>query len=146
MERHLILEDDSKITFKGKETKCLNSNHDDALMVYVRMINARVRRVVIDTSNSTDILYFDIFQKLKLSVKDLTHMASSLIGFTSNSISPLKIMSLHVMFDDKLYSKSIMIKFMVVDILSVYNAIIGRPTLTRLRAMVSTYHIVMKLK
>lgn len=33
---------------------------------------------------------------------------------------------------------------MMVDILSMHNAIISRPTLNRLRAMISTYHIIMK--
>ncbi|RWW60677.1 hypothetical protein BHE74_00032307 [Ensete ventricosum] len=37
-------------------------------------------------------------------------------------------------------SKTLMVSFMVVKLSSVYNAIIGRPTLNRLKAVVSTYH------
>ncbi|RWW62715.1 hypothetical protein BHE74_00030137, partial [Ensete ventricosum] len=41
-------------------------------------------------------------------------------------------------------SKTLMVSFMVVRLPSAYNAIIGRPTLNRLRAVVSTYHRILK--
>ena len=72
-------------------------------------------------------------------------MTSSLMGFTSDSISPLRTVNLHVMFGDEPFFKMMMVRFMVVNILSAYNIIIGRPMLNRLRAMVLTYHIVIKL-
>ena len=37
-----------------------------------------------------------------------------------------------------------MVNFLVVDHPSVYNAIIGRPTLNAMRAVTSTYHLMMK--
>ena len=37
-----------------------------------------------------------------------------------------------------------MMEFIVVDRLSVYNIILGRPTLNTLKAMVLTYHLAMK--
>lgn len=55
------MEDNPKITFKEEETKYPDLNHDDALVVSLRMINAWVTRVIIDTSSSTDIFYFDTF-------------------------------------------------------------------------------------
>lgn len=71
-------------------------------------------------------------------------MSSSLMGFMGDSISFLEIISLHVIFGEKPYSKIVMTKFMVVDIHSMYNMIIDWPTLNRFRVMVSIYHIVMK--
>ncbi|RWW49447.1 hypothetical protein BHE74_00044388 [Ensete ventricosum] len=41
-------------------------------------------------------------------------------------------------------TKTVMVVFMVVDLPSAYNAIIGRPTLNRLRAVVSIFHHSMK--
>ncbi|RRT75213.1 hypothetical protein B296_00011427 [Ensete ventricosum] len=51
--------EDLDITFKsgGKEYPC----HDDALVISIRIVNAYVKRVMIDTGSSTDILYFDAF-------------------------------------------------------------------------------------
>ena len=53
--------DDSEIIFKVEEMENLDSNHDDALVVFVRMINARMKRVIIDTNSSADIIYYDTF-------------------------------------------------------------------------------------
>lgn len=74
-------------------------------------------------SSYTDIIYFDAFQKLKFSINDLTTMTSSLMGFTSNFISLPGTVSLHVTFKDKLCSKMILARFMLVGIPSTYNAI-----------------------
>ncbi|RRT32529.1 hypothetical protein B296_00047995 [Ensete ventricosum] len=41
-------------------------------------------------------------------------------------------------------SKTLMVSFMVVKLPSAYNAIIGRPTLNQLKAVVSTYHRLLK--
>ncbi|RWW83970.1 hypothetical protein BHE74_00007475 [Ensete ventricosum] len=52
-------DEDLNVTFKsgGEEYPC----HDDALVISVRMANAYVKRVMVDTRSSTDILYFDAF-------------------------------------------------------------------------------------
>ncbi|RWW05011.1 hypothetical protein BHE74_00024057 [Ensete ventricosum] len=50
---------------------------------------------MVDARNLADILYFDAFQKLGLT-KDLSPMASTLIGFTEDSISPLDTTTLPV--------------------------------------------------
>ncbi|RZS04446.1 hypothetical protein BHM03_00034782 [Ensete ventricosum] len=49
-----------------------------------------------------------------------------------------------VTFGGEPRSKTLLVLFMVVKLPSAYNAIIGRPTLNRLRAIVSTYHRILK--
>lgn len=72
------LENNSKITFKDEEMEYLDPNLDNTLVVFVRIINARVKRVIIDIDSFVDILYFDTFQKLVLLTNDLTPITSSL--------------------------------------------------------------------
>lgn len=134
IKKHTILEDNSKITFKDEETEYLNPNYNDILVVFVRMINTRVKRVMIEIGSFTNMLYFNVFQKLKLLTNDFTPITSLLIWFTSNSISPLGTMSLYIIFDNELYSKMVMTKFIVVDISLAYNIVISWPT--RLRDVV----------
>ncbi|RRT66552.1 hypothetical protein B296_00012319 [Ensete ventricosum] len=75
-----VHDEDLDITFKsgGEEYPC----HDDALVISIRMANACVKRVMIDTRSLADILYFDAFQKLGLTDKDLVTLTSTLTGFT----------------------------------------------------------------
>ncbi|KAJ8470141.1 hypothetical protein OPV22_024484 [Ensete ventricosum] len=108
------------------------------------MANAYVKRVMIDTGSSADVLYFDAFQRLRLTDLDLTPLTSTLTGFTGDSISPMGTTTIPVTFGGELRSKTLLVSFMVVKLPSAYNAIIGRPTLNRLRAVVSTYHRVLK--
>ncbi|XP_064937458.1 uncharacterized protein LOC135589079 [Musa acuminata AAA Group] len=72
-----------EITFGAKEVE--RSHHDDALVISIQVANARVKRVMVDTGSSADILYFDAFKKLGLTERDLTPMASTLKGFIGDS-------------------------------------------------------------
>ncbi|RWW65214.1 hypothetical protein BHE74_00027480 [Ensete ventricosum] len=134
--------EDLDVTFKsgGEEYP----SHDDALMISIRMANAYVKRVMIDTRSSTDILYFDAIQKLGLTDKDLVTLTSTLTGFTGDFVSPLGATTIPVTFGGEPKSKTLMVSFIVVKLPSAYNAIIGRLTLNRLKAIVSTYHRLLK--
>ncbi|RZR71326.1 hypothetical protein BHM03_00004683 [Ensete ventricosum] len=72
---------DPDITFKS-ENKYLD--HDDALVISARMANVRLKRIMIDTRSSTDILYFDAFQKLGMTNRDLTPMTLTLTRLTGD--------------------------------------------------------------
>ncbi|RWW75019.1 hypothetical protein BHE74_00016990 [Ensete ventricosum] len=54
------------------------------------------------------------------------------------------MMTLPLTIGEEPRTKTLMVVFMVVDPPSTYNAIIGQPTLNRLRAVVSTFHRSMK--
>ncbi|RWW80042.1 hypothetical protein BHE74_00011642 [Ensete ventricosum] len=133
---------DLDITFKsrGEEYPC----HDDTLVVSIRMANAYIKRIIIDTRSSADILYFDTFQKLGLTDKDLITLTSTLTGFTGDFVSPVGATMMSVTFEGEPRPKTLMVSFMVVNLPSAYNAIIGYPTLNRLKAVVSTYHRLLK--
>lgn len=93
--------------------KYLDPNHDDTLVIFIRMINTRVKRGRIDIDSTTDILYFDVLQKLRLLANDLTPMIFLLMRFMGYFIYPLGTISLHVTFGDEPYTKTVMIKFTV---------------------------------
>ncbi|RRT66359.1 hypothetical protein B296_00039428 [Ensete ventricosum] len=99
---------------------------------------------MIDIGSSADILYLDAFQKLGMTNWDLIPMTSTLTGFTRDVITPVDITTLPMTFDDELRTKTFMVPFMVVELPSANNVIIGRPTLNKLRAIYSTYHHNMK--
>ncbi|XP_065050223.1 uncharacterized protein LOC135680164 [Musa acuminata AAA Group] len=117
--------------------------HDDALMIMARIANAQVRRIMIDTGSSADVLYLDAFQKLGLAKVPLEPICSALTGFTGDSISPLGAVTLPLTLGAP-RTKTVMSTFLVVDLPTACNAILGRPTLNKIRAVVSTYHQTVK--
>ncbi|XP_064987292.1 uncharacterized protein LOC135626032 [Musa acuminata AAA Group] len=130
------------ITFGTEEVE--RSHHDDALVISIRIANAQVKRVMVNTGSSVDMLYLDAFKKLSLTDGDLTLMGSALIGFMGDSISPLGTTILPVTIEEEPRDKTIMTTFIVVDLPSTYNVILDRPTLNKLKAVVSTYHRAIK--
>ncbi|XP_064950491.1 uncharacterized protein LOC135604768 [Musa acuminata AAA Group] len=118
--------------------------HDDALVISARVANAQVRRIIVDTGSSADILYFDAFQKLGLARENMKPMCSALTGFTGDSISPLGAITLPLTLEVPPRSKTVMTTFLVVDLPTTYNAILGRPNLNKVRAVVSTYYQTIK--
>ncbi|RRT36422.1 hypothetical protein B296_00048729 [Ensete ventricosum] len=65
-------------------------DHDDALAITARIVNTHVRRIMIDTGSSADILYLDSSQKLGMTNQDLILMTSTLTGFTEDAIAGYK--------------------------------------------------------
>jgi hypothetical protein len=109
-----------------------------------RMAGYEVKRLFVDQGSSADIMFWDLFQKLGLTDKDLIPHKGNLIGFTGDTISPKGYVKLKVTFSGRDGSRSVEVKFLVVDCPSVYNAIIGRQILNALGAVVSTLHMAMK--
>ena len=67
-----------------------------------------------------------------------------LTGFSGGSVNPVGIIMLPVSFGTVPRSTIVPVQFLVVDLDSVYNAIIGRRTLNHLGAIVSSYHLKIK--
>ena len=67
-----------------------------------------------------------------------------LVGFGGTRVYPLGTVTLPVTVGD--YPQQIMkdVTFLVVDCLSTYNAILGRPNLNSWKAVTSTYHLMIK--
>ncbi|XP_065026102.1 uncharacterized protein LOC135650558 [Musa acuminata AAA Group] len=80
VEKHPRPELKPEITFGTEEVE--RSHHDDALVISIRITNARVKRVMVDTRSSTDVLYLDAFKKLGLTNENLTLMNSVRIEST----------------------------------------------------------------
>ncbi|XP_065034299.1 uncharacterized protein LOC135680310 [Musa acuminata AAA Group] len=120
------------------------AEHDDALVISARIVNAQVRRIMVDTGSSADILYFDAFQKLGLPGDSMKPILSALTIFTGDSISPLGAITLPLTLGAPPKSKTVMTTFLVIDLPAAYNAILSRPTLNKIRAVVSTYYQTVK--
>ena len=67
-----------------------------------------------------------------------------LVGFGGSRVFPLGAVTLSVIVGD--YPQQIIkdVTFLVVDCSSIYNTILGRPTLNSWKVVTSTYHLMIK--
>ena len=102
------------------------------------------KRILVDNGSFVDIIYLPTFQQLKLDPKRLRPFESPLINFSGDKVYPRGIVTLTVTVGTQPRQLTCQLDFLVVDCPSSYNIIIGRPTLNRWKAAMSTYCLKVK--
>ncbi|GFZ00544.1 hypothetical protein Acr_14g0001790 [Actinidia rufa] len=136
--------DQPPITFSSDDLRGLHLPHDDALVVSAVIANFNVQRILIDSGSSADILFISAFEKMKIGLDKLHPFHTPLIGFGGNTTHPLGWINLPITLGTEPQQTTVWQDFIVVDCPSPYNSILGRPTLGRIKAITSTYHLKMK--
>ncbi|XP_038715053.1 uncharacterized protein LOC120008749 [Tripterygium wilfordii] len=99
-----------------------------------------VKRIMVDQGSSVEIMYYSLFQKLGKTQADLIPVLSHLIGLNATSVWPLGRIRMPVTAGPVMVE----VDFLVIDLPSTYNAILGRTWLHMLEAVPSSYHQMQK--
>jgi hypothetical protein len=118
--------------------------HTDALVVTLTIANYQTRRILVDTGSSADILFKSAFDYMGVPREKLVPVSCQLQVFAGEKVLPLGSIDLPVTAGTYPRQKVIMVKFLIVDKVSAYNAIIGRTALNDFKAVTSTPHLSMK--
>ena len=132
------------IIFNNDDLRRLLLPHDDALVVSAVIANFNVQSILIDNGSSTDILFISAFKKMKIGLDKLHPFHTPLVGFGGNMTHPLGWINLPITLGNEPHQTTVWQDFIVVDCPSLYNAILGWPTLGSIKAITSTYHLKMK--
>ena len=57
--------------------------HFVTLFIQLRINNYNVKRILVDTKSSVEMMYYDLFKQLKLSQSDLKLVQALLVGFNA---------------------------------------------------------------
>ncbi|GAU19534.1 hypothetical protein TSUD_303470 [Trifolium subterraneum] len=140
-----VKESSVPLAFYREEVPRGSPNFQIPLLVRAKMANFDVRRILVDQGSSCDIMYSGLFKVLQLTEENLVpYVGSDLQGFNGSTTKPWGYVDLIVTFGENKAMKSVKVKFLVVDCPSLYNCIIGRPTLAELFAVSSTIHLKLK--
>ncbi|GAU40198.1 hypothetical protein TSUD_375060 [Trifolium subterraneum] len=140
-----VKESSVPLAFNREEVPGGSPNFQIPLLVRAKMANFDVRRILVDQGSSYDIMYSGLFKVLQLTEENLvSYVGSDLQGFNGSTTKPWGYVDLIVTFGENKAMKSVKVKFLVVNCPSLYNCIIGRPTLAELFAVSSTIHLKMK--
>ena len=136
--------DKQAITFIDKDIERIHHPHDDAIVITLLIADYTTRRVLVDNGSLADILYYPAFQQMRLGRDQIRLVNSPLVGFSGMRVQPVGIVTLSMVVGAYPQQVTRDVNFLVVDCLSSYNAIIGRPTLNSWKAVTSTYHLSIK--
>ncbi|KAK4408079.1 Transposon Ty3-G Gag-Pol polyprotein [Sesamum angolense] len=122
----------------------MRNHNNDTLVISAPLSNFWVKKVLVDSGSSADIIFYDAYVQLGVDNAQLRKVNTPLIGFSGEMIEPLGEVTLPLSLGSYPKRSTKMVKFIVVKAPSTYNIILGRPSLNLFRAIASTFH--MKLK
>ncbi|XP_034200203.1 uncharacterized protein LOC117615256 [Prunus dulcis] len=124
--------DDPVISFQKKDVIDLELPHNDALVISIQIAQAMVDRIHADEGNAANILQLVVIQQMGLETR-INKSAKSLTGFNGITTVTMGTKDLDV------YSPPIISlqTLMVIDKVSPYNGILGRPWIGKINAITS---------
>ncbi|KAM1063108.1 hypothetical protein ACFX2A_027907 [Malus domestica] len=132
------------ICFYPEEERGIIYPHNDPLIVEAHIANFEVQRIMVDTGASVNIMFAEAFRALNVVEHLLDRSIFPLISFSGDIVQPLGSIRLPFTIGTCPYTATITTNFLVVDCPTTYNVSFGRTSINDLKAMVSTYMLLMK--
>ena len=135
---------DTSITFSDLDLEGFQHPHDNPLVVHAVVAKKTVHRVLIDNGSSVDIIFASDFDKMGIGKEKLEPVNTHLRGFSGEKVLPLGSIQLVLTLGDPPCQATTTARFLIVDALSAYNMLLGRPSLNAIKAIPSAYHMMIK--
>ncbi|XP_074283398.1 uncharacterized protein LOC141607947 [Silene latifolia] len=128
------------VTFDETDVESGAEQHHDALTITLSIGNCTVRKVLVDTGSSVNLIMFETLKIMGFDKENLIKKFVPLVGFsgeTAHSVGELNI-PMYIEGVNKL------VRYLVIEGPTTYNVILGRPWLHQMKAVPSTYHQCLK--
>ena len=117
------------LTFLASDIQDIHYPHDDLLVITLTIANYAVKQVLIDTENSSNIMFASAFDQFRIFRDSFQPVATPLVGFNGSSTQSLEMIELLVLIGTRPQQVSTITNCVMVKAPSAYNIILGRPTL-----------------
>ncbi|XP_052206816.1 uncharacterized protein LOC127811149 [Diospyros lotus] len=105
----------SDIVFSEEDTREVHWPHNDVLVVRARIGKVEVRRIMVDTGSSVNLLYRGCFDQMVLGSDQPMASPESLYGFTGDTVTPAGCIRLPLIIGDSDRQATIMTDFLIID-------------------------------
>ncbi|XP_052171626.1 uncharacterized protein LOC127787603 [Diospyros lotus] len=132
------------ISFTEEDFKGINQNLNDPMVISVVTANFWVKKVLIDQGSSADLMYLSVLKKMRIPEGKLKPFDENLISFSGEQVGVRGYIDFPTSFRTAPLVKTIYIRYLVIDCQTPYNVLLGRPSLNKIGAVVSTPYLTMK--
>ncbi|XP_071688201.1 uncharacterized protein [Rutidosis leptorrhynchoides] len=114
---------------------------EEPVVILAVIANRSITRIYTDTGSEADLLYLHCFKDYPFSVKDRLHYTNlKIAGITGQSMRAVGKVKLDVTLGTHPLVRTEIVDFTILDGRSRFNALFGRRTLRKFRAITSTPH------
>ncbi|XP_026451548.1 uncharacterized protein LOC113351844 [Papaver somniferum] len=125
-------------TFSEKDVPSNGQAHGDPLVITLLIEEWGLKIMLMDSGSSFEVLFYDTFKRMELSDDILIHSTYRIYGFNGTVTVPKGEVTLRVS-DGEGYLDTLT-TFCVVDVVSPYEEILGRPWIAGIKGVASAYH------
>ena len=150
---HALLKRPAKTTssgptmrFDATTSQPLQQPHTDPLVVTLKIGQIKVKRVWVDTGSTTDLITLKCLRKMKFEEKHLQTLDKPMIGFGGNQVIPLGTIILPMRIGERSGSRTMLIRFTVVDLTFPCNAIMGLPFINKIKAAIFPHQLLLQFE
>ncbi|XP_074315390.1 uncharacterized protein LOC141651584 [Silene latifolia] len=111
-------------------------HHHDALIITLSIGNCLVKKILVDTGSSMNLIMLETLKNMWFSEKGLVKKAIPLVGFSGETKQSLG----EIVVPTFAGGMNKQVRYLVIDGPSTYNVILGRPWIHEMKAVPSTYH------
>jgi len=133
------------ITFTNDGFTAIDLAQDDPMVITMEINKFTITKVLVGQGSSVDILYLKTFRKMRILKTKIQPFDKQIVGFSGERVDTKGFIDLYPTFGEEgCLSKTIKIRYLWVNANTSSNILLGRSSINRLKAIVSTAHLAMK--
>jgi len=144
LEHHLVQQRMSPITFTDDDFKGVDPSQDDPMVISIDMDNFTIMKTLVDKVSSVDILHWKTFNAMRIPIEEMMPYDDHVVGFSGGRVETKGYIELYTTFSLNKASKTLRIRYLVIEANTSYNILLGWSSLNKLGAIVSNLHLAMK--